>query len=254
MAVLNVRVDDSIRDQLKVMADDEGVTLSEYVRDLLTAATVPVYERGEKDGDPDAPESLRQIDRQILALLHRILARVEDADDEDGDPQYQLEQAKVIEEGFTGEYYRLIAGLSPELSRRDSDRVLDVLEMFRYITFSLEKLKHDDVAVDDKLVRDLEFQGFDHNDSLEGHMARYVRFLMNDDRWEELKKQAAHHDNGNSHMQILDVYLRMLAEYRRIMDGRDRRGFDPDAYYLSLDELKRVAAAQIHPTRRGDGG
>jgi uncharacterized protein len=31
MAVLNIRVEDRIRDQLKEMADAEGVTVSEYV-------------------------------------------------------------------------------------------------------------------------------------------------------------------------------------------------------------------------------
>ena len=56
MAVLNVRVDDHIRDQLKAMADAEGVTLSEYVRDLLLHAVVPVYETEMKHGDERAPE------------------------------------------------------------------------------------------------------------------------------------------------------------------------------------------------------
>ena len=45
MAVLNIRVDDRVRDQLKEMADDNGVSLSEFVRDLLMEAVVPVYER-----------------------------------------------------------------------------------------------------------------------------------------------------------------------------------------------------------------
>lgn len=44
MAVLNIRVDDRVRDQLREMADDEGVTLSEFVRDRLMEAVVPVFE------------------------------------------------------------------------------------------------------------------------------------------------------------------------------------------------------------------
>ena len=55
MAVLNVRVDDHVRDQLKEIADAEGVTLSEYVRDLLLEAVVPVYEAEVKHGDEPAP-------------------------------------------------------------------------------------------------------------------------------------------------------------------------------------------------------
>ena len=38
-----VRVDDHVRDQLKEMSDAEGVTLSEFVRDLLLEAVVPAW-------------------------------------------------------------------------------------------------------------------------------------------------------------------------------------------------------------------
>ena len=56
MAVLNIRVEDRIRDQLKEMADGEGVTVSEYVRDLVMAAIVPVYELPKRHGDEHGTE------------------------------------------------------------------------------------------------------------------------------------------------------------------------------------------------------
>ena len=43
--------------------------------------------------------------------------------------------------------------------------------------------------------------------------------------------------------------MRMLAEYRRIMDSRGR-GFHRDDYLLSLDELEQIAAARVHPSNR----
>jgi hypothetical protein len=48
---------------------------------------------------------------------------------------------------------------------------------------------------------------------------------------------------------MLEVYTRMLAEFRRVMDGRKRRlgRFD---YLLTLDELRQVAAARVHPSHR----
>src|SRR5262245_32014524 len=121
MAVLNVRVDDHVRDQLKEMADVEGVTMGESVRDLLMAVVIPVYAADVKHGDEPAPASMRTIDRQMLSLLHRILARVlpEDANDVDGDLKYQLERATILEEGFAGEYWLEVAGLRTELSKRD---------------------------------------------------------------------------------------------------------------------------------------
>jgi uncharacterized protein YfbU (UPF0304 family) len=252
IAVLNIRVEDRIRDQLKEMADTEGVTLSEYVRDLLMAAVIPVYERPVQHGDESAPESMRIVDRQMLSMLHRILARVlpEDANDVDGDTDYQLERARVIELGFTGEYWKEVARFRTELSKRDCDRVLDILDMFRVITFSIKRLEEQGTTVDEDAAYGLEFQGFDHNDGLESHMASYVEHLMADGRWGELQPQLKRNDDGNSHHRVLDTYMRMLAEHRRIMDARGR-GFRRDDYLLSLDELEQIAAARIHPSNRG---
>lgn len=252
MAVLNVRVEDRIRDQVKELADAEGVTVSEYVRGLIMAAIVPVYERPLDHGGEAAPETMRLADRQALSLLHRILARVlpADASDTDGDRDYQLDRARVIEAGFTGEYWREVAGFRTELSKRDCGRVLDILDMFRAITFSLTKLEEQGVGVDEDLASKLKFQGFDHNDGLEGHMASYVKYLMSDGRWAELEPQVKNNDDGNSHHRALDIYLRMLAEHRRIMGSRDRGG-ERDDNFLSDEELGLIAAARVHPSNRG---
>ena len=252
MAVLNIRVDDQVRDQLKELAEDQGVSLSEYVRDLLMEAVVPVYEQELKHGDEPPVESMRIADRQVLSLLHRILARVlpEDANDVDGDLEYQLMRASILEAGYTGEYWYETAGFSTELSKRDCGRVKDILDMFRICTYSIDHLRKEGVELDDQLVYELEFRGFDHNDSLEGHMASYVEFLMRDgERWTELQPQIDRNDRGNSHSLMLDVYLRMLAEYRRIMDGR-KRGFNRLDYLLSEEELKQLTQARIHPSNR----
>ena len=163
MAVLNVRVDDHVRDQLKEAADEEGVTLSEYVRDLLLAAVVPVREAKVRHGDEPAPDSLRIVDRQVLSLLHRILGRVlpEDANDVDGDLEYQLMRAQILEQGYAGEYWLEVAGFRTELSQRDCERVSDILQMFRILTFSIAQLAEAGETVDDTLTHRLEFQGFD---------------------------------------------------------------------------------------------
>jgi len=51
---------------------------------------------------------------------------------------------------------------------------------------------------------------------------------------------------------MLDTYMRMLAEYRRVMDGR-QRGFDRYDYLLTLDELQQIAEARVHPSNRRSG-
>lgn len=252
MAVLNIRVDDRVRDQLKDLAEHQGVSLSEYVRDLVMEAVVPVYEEDAKHGGEPAADSIRITDRQMLSLLHRILARVlpEDANDVDGDLDYQLMRATILEEGYTGEYWYETAGFSTELSKRDCGRVKDILDMFRICTYSIEHLRKEGVELDDQLVYEVQFRGFDHNDALEGHMASYVKFLMRDgERWTELRPQIKSSDDGNSHSLVLDTYLRMLAEYRRIMDGR-KRGFSRLDYLLSEDELEQLSEARVHPSNR----
>lgn len=121
--------------------------------------------------------------------------------------------------------------------------------MFHIITYSLDHLSEEGRLAADNPASDLEFQGVDHNDALESHIASHVDHLMADDRWTELKPQVQRNDNGNSHMRMLDTYLRMLAEYRRIMDSRER-GFGRPDYLPSEDELRRIAAARIHPSNR----
>ncbi|MFT4187489.1 MAG: YfbU family protein [Aeromicrobium sp.] len=252
MAVLNIRVDDRVRDQLKELAEDQGVSLSEYVRDLLMEAVVPVYEQEVNHGGEPPVDSMRIADRQILSLLHRILARVlpEDANDVDGDLKYQLMRATILEEGYTGEYWYETAGFSTELSKRDCGRVKDILDMFRICTYSIDHLRKEGIELDDQLVYELEFMGFDHNDALEGHMASYVKFLMRDgERWTELQPQIARNDGGNSHSLMLDTYLRMLTEYRRIMDSR-KRGSSRLDYLLGEGELVRISEARVHPANR----
>ncbi|KQY77549.1 hypothetical protein ASD13_02395 [Microbacterium sp. Root1433D1] len=249
MAVLNVRLDDDAYESLKDLAEAEGSSLSEFVRDRLLEFVVPLP---REHGDEPAPDSFSTRDRLMLSLLHRILARVlpEDADGDDGNMDYQLQKAQIIESGFTGEYWFEVAGFETELSKQDCRRVIDILQMFRIITFSIERLQKQGEKLDEGLLYGLRFRGFDHNDSLEGHMARYVRYQMRDElHWAELQPQAEAADDGNSHMQMLDIYMRMLTEYRKIMKTRERR-FDRDAYFLSADELRAIDAATVHPSNR----
>jgi uncharacterized protein YfbU (UPF0304 family) len=218
-------------------------------------AVVPVYESKVDHGSEPSVESMRITDRQVLSLLHQVLARLPGGtNDADGDSEYQLMRAKILEEGYTGQYWYETAGFSTELSKRDCDRVSDILQMFRIITFSIDHLAKDDVVLDEQLVYTLEFQGFDHNDALESHMGRYVKFLMRDrDCWTELQPQVKRNDDGNSHALMLDTYLRMLSEFRRIMDARER-GHGRMDYLLSQDELERISDARIHPSNRRRAG
>ena len=248
MATITVRVDDDTRDALQEKAQDQGVSLSDMVRGLLREAVVPV--RSADHLDSFSPDTLPASERQVLALLHRILARVlpADANEVDGDLAYQLKRARVLEEGYTKEYDTEFIGIQKELSPRDCARVMDILDMFRIIDYSIDHLAKEGTPLDAAMAEDLRYQGFDLNDALEGQMAEYVRFLVEGGRWTERLQFIQATNGGNSHMSTLDLYLRMLAEYRRIKDGRRR--LDLTDYLLGADELQRLALSMTHPSHR----
>lgn len=254
MATITVRIDDETRDALQAKANEERQTLSDYVRDRLHDAVFSFRKQEEvKNSGGLEPRSMSALDRHTLALLHRILARVmpEDSNDVDGDTAYQLERAKVLEHGYTSEYWIEFAGLRPELTARHSEFVKDVLDMFRIALYSIKELREHGVEIDESLERDMTFEGFDHNDLLEGQMADYVAFLVEDGKWEEQKELVLGSDRGNSHHQTLEVYSRMLTEYREVKQNPARKSGGSKSYLLKEDELRKIAAARIHPSRRG---
>lgn len=242
MATIAVRVEDEVRDALQEAARREGLSLSDFIRDLLREVVVslPSIERDEPM--PLAPSTLSEKDRLMFSLLHRILARVlpEEGNDVDGDLEYQLDRARVLERGFTREYSTEYGGLYPELSRRDCLRVMDILDMFRMTNFSAQELAKAGTPVSDEISSDLRFAGFDFNDELEGQMADYVSYLVAQGKWSEIKP-VLEKDGGNSHGTMLPSYLRMLTEFRRILDNPKRKV--PSKYVFDAVELQAVAEA-----------
>lgn len=253
MATISIRVDDSMRDALQAKAEAKRQSLSDFVRDRLQDAIFNFREESPNN-DPYKeglePDSLTPLERHTLSLLHRILGRVlpADSNDVDGDLDYQLERAKVLEEGFTMEYWTEFAGMRPELDARQCAFVMDVLDMFRIALYSMNELQKEGEVVDDSLRRSLTFEGFDHNHKLESQLSEYVQFLVQDDKWTEQKEFVLGPERGNSHHQMADVYSRMLTAYREAKQSRPKTG--RKAYLLGEDDLAKMAAARVHPSRR----
>lgn len=250
MATITVRIPDQVRDALQAQAERERQTLSDFVRDRLEDAVYPFRER-EDEGDEFSPASMSVADRHTLALLHRILARVlpEDARGTDGDLNYQLERAEVLEQGYTSEYWTEFAALRPELSARECTFVMDVLTMFGETQHGLQVLLDQGVVVDESLRHALTFGGFDHNDRVESQMSDYVRFLVQNGKWTEQEAFVLGPDRGNSHLQMASTYSRMLTGYReakqQVVPKSMRAG-----YALTEDQLRHIAAARTHPSHR----
>jgi uncharacterized protein YfbU (UPF0304 family) len=250
MATITVRISDDTRDALERKASAERQTLSDFVRARLEDSVYPTHVRDEQKKELEI-ETLSPLERHQLSLLHRILARVlpEDANGTDGDEEYQLERAEVLERGYTKEYWVEFAGLNPELTPRQCEFVMDVLDMFRIALYSMNHIREEGGEVGDDLKYSLTFRGFDHNDQVEGQMSDYVRHLVKDDKWTEQKGFVLGHDRGNSHHRMTDIYSRMLTRYREVK--RDKGpSISRSSYLLTIDQLEQIVAAQIHPANR----
>lgn len=125
---------------------------------------------------------------------------------------------------------------------------MDILDMSRIIDYSVDHLAQEGNLIDAAMAEGLCYQGFALNDALEWQMAEYVRFPVKGGRWTERLEFIEATNGGNSLMSTLDLYFRMLAEYRRIKDGRRR--LDLTDYLLSTAELQQLALSMIHPSHR----
>lgn len=253
MATITLRVDDPVRDQLQALAEGRGVSVSDLLRSLIDG----LFDRDDR-AEPRrrvVPESMTPVDRKQLALLHKILARLveERTEDErlghDGDTAYQLDRAEALEEGWTKEYDMEFYAMEPELTRRDCGLVMDLLDMFRVLKYSVEDVA-DQLSEDE--VRTLTFRGFDLSDDFESRLRGYARWLVSDgERWQEQAEVFSEkNDRGNSHMPWLGMYQRMLEVYEPIWHAVVRRG-GRRRNLLTVDELRQVAAAAVHPSNRG---
>jgi uncharacterized protein YfbU (UPF0304 family) len=245
MKTLTVRMADRDYDELASVAASRGTTLSELARETLAGLTrVPEEARR---GPTEAPTSLDVVTRHQLALLHKILAHVveDPGGDGNGHPD-ELNRAQVLELGYVEEYDNEFSEIEPELSRRESNWVIDVLVMFEELESSFHSLTEAERAnLGQYAEHSVTFGGFDMNDRLERRLLGYAQHLINQGRFESLARHFTR-DGGNSRMERYDVYDRMLEVFRPLSSARRRgasRNFDPKAWQFTADEISRVIAA-----------
>ncbi len=242
MATITLRVEDQVKDDLEALARSRGITVTDLLRPLIEeAAGRPA---GESRGVH--PAHLTAVERRTMSLLHQILGRLDPEDESD----HRL-RAQALDEGYTAEYGDEFLGMEPELSARDCELVRDILDMFRVIRASVNKLGAGVVA-SLEYATFLELAGFDANDPLEGRLLYYARHLLATDRWTDLADYFDDaHEGGNSHHQALPAYRRMLEVYEPLLKAKaSGRGLGPDHFLFSADELAAIARAAVHPDNR----
>lgn len=247
MATVTIRLEDELKKDLEAVAAGRNQNVSELVRELIEDFLSPG--EVERPGTVLAPKTLTAYERQSLATLHRILARLVGDDNlEDGDKEYQLRQAKILESGFTGLYGQEFIGISPELSQADCTFVMDVLDMFRMIDAGLKVLEEAGETLDIENKFMLTFDGFDFQIEREAAMAEFVKHLVEDGRWTE-QAEMIKKTGGNSHGQRLPMYQAMLSEYKNVMQARRKNGRGLTFSPLSKEEIALIAGAKVRRNR-----
>jgi uncharacterized protein YfbU (UPF0304 family) len=147
---------------------------------------------------------LSKMDRLSLSFQLKILEKLypEEAD-------YYAQNRKAIEEGYALHYDWLFEHIYEGLNVEECKEVLDILDMYRAITFSIEDIE-DKTDLDSPFIK---FSGFDGNN--ESKQMAYTRYFIYDlDRYQELKYGKDYRD-FNSHCPLLDKYRKMLVEWKK---------------------------------------
>lgn len=242
MAVITVRLDDEIKSRLEDLAFARQVSVSSLLKLWIDEHIYPESRDNEIVQPRMTPLSINTLMRKQLALSHRILARLVNENIEDGDKEYQLNLSRILEKGYTLEYDNEFSDIEPELTRDDCLFVMNIFDMFRHVLYSIQSLKENGKTIDAGLAYKIEFVGFDFNISHEAALADFGRYLIDNNRWIELKAFYKKHDNGNSHAPMKQTYNRMLTQWNIIRDSKRHCSMlEP----LTIDELQLIADASM---------
>jgi uncharacterized protein YfbU (UPF0304 family) len=142
-------------------------------------------------------------ERLIIVNQFRLLELLEK--DKDSVAHYR-EMRKIVERGYSLSYHEVTENLWTEMPETECREVMDILDMFRVLKFSVDALD-DKSGIDMQKVR---FGGFDGNN--ESSYLGYAKFLTQEQgRWEELKDEVK-----NSHSHRLGLYRPMLKKWREL--------------------------------------
>lgn len=143
-------------------------------------------------------------DRALFIYLFKILMN-------QGDNEYDYDNMiKALQYGFVYHYKDAFSCLfDEELSIDDCREVLDILEMYRGIIYSYNKLKKEGKqgTITDEMVR---FKGFDGNNETK-QMSYATYFIVDLDRYSEIQELSQNY--YNSHWQMLPQYRSMLKRW-----------------------------------------
>ncbi|RZQ54925.1 hypothetical protein C1E23_01170 [Pseudoalteromonas phenolica] len=138
---------------------------------------------------------------------------------------------KALQEGYKNHYRDLVYNLSPEMPVEDCKEVLEILSMYRAITWS-----YMDITGKKEIVHDYQFKGFDGNEEAE-QLAYASYFIFDLDRFRELLYDKEYRD-FNSHFPTLARYRRMLKVWEEVA-GTDIHS----KHRLNIEQIEKIVSA-----------
>ena len=232
MPTISIRVSDDLKSRLDALAQESESTLSGVILDAINSMT-----GGRRVDFPEdtAPYTLSSTNRLILRNQEILLSLCDGL--EAHEREIHAKNVMILENGYTSDYSEVFRALRPEVPYSLCEELYDILDMFRVLRFSYNKLADDDKAQVEE--RDISFRGFDYSDSTESPLSGYVEYLFNDRKYEELEEPMKRFsDGGNSHHRNLDMYRRMYRCFNQIW-----RKHLLTARELSLEEIQKVVSA-----------
>lgn len=168
-----------------------------------------------------------ELDKKDRLILSNQLKILEKLYPEESD--YYARHRKALEEGYALHYNWLFENIYDEMSAEECKEVLDILDMYRAITFSYQKLEDKGEL---KSHYYLKFSGFDGNNETK-QMAYAQYFMIDLDRYKELRYDQPSPDL-NSHMQMMPKYRNMLSKWKNCKDKHP----------LSKDDIELILNAK----------
>lgn len=121
--------------------------------------------------------------------------------------EYYANHRKAIEEGYQLHYDWITENLSDGLTKDECKFVLEVLDMYSSLHFSVREFKDSDLTIES-----VKFPGFDGNN--ETMFMAYTKYFIEDlDRFSEIQEST----NGyyNSHTKMIPKYKKMLVKWKK---------------------------------------
>ena len=168
---------------------------------------------------------------EILKNQQIILNAIRGGKESDVDVSFYDNKIKALREGYELHYGDAFEDIYDGVSYEECRFVLDVLEMYRGITFSYLALQKDGKAKEKVM-----FEGFDLNTETEQYS--YAKYLLFDlDRYDEIKEIAGKYYEFNSHTSSsIPKYKRQPAvwEEYKTLDNR---------YQMNEEQLNKILEA-----------